>query len=96
MRGEALVEQKLRAALGQASLVSIAFDPEAATFGGAPTAVGLQFEIEGSYEDAAALLTALDAVRPTIFADTIDLKTRTSAVALHFSGRFYCSPSARL
>ena len=96
MRGEALVEQKLRAALGQARLVNLAFDPAAAASGGAPTAVGLRFEVEGSYEDVTALLTALDAVRPTIFADTVDLQTRTSAVALHFSGRFYCLPSARL
>ena len=96
MRGEALVEQKLRAALGQARLVSLAFDPAAATSDGAPTAVGLQFQVEGSYEDATALLAALDAVRPTIFTDTVNLETRTSAVALHFSGRFYCSPSARL
>lgn len=96
MRGEALVEQKLRAALGQARLVNLAFEPTAATSDGAPTPVGLQFEVEGSYEDVAALLSALDAVRPTIFADRVDLETRTSAVALHFSGRFYCSPSARL
>ncbi len=95
IRGEALVEQKLRAALGQARLVSLAFDPAAAS-DGTPTAVGLRFEVEGSYEDATALLAALDAARPTVFADTIDLQTRTSAVALHFSGRFYCSPSARL
>lgn len=95
-RGAALVEQKLRASLGQAKLVRIAFDPAATTEGLVPTAVGFRFETVGSYEDATALLNALEVVRPMVFADTIDLESRTSAVALQFSGRFYCSPSARL
>jgi len=101
VRGAAVVEQALRAGLGEAKLVRISFEPEPATsgpasVGAAPTAVALRFETEGSYEDATALLSTLDAVRPAIFVDTVDLETRTSAVSLQFSGRFYCSTSARL
>lgn len=95
-RGAAMVEQKLRAGLGQAKLVRISFEPQVAISGAVPSAVALRFETEGSYEDATALLSALDTVRPAIFVDTVDLETRTSAVSLHFSGRFYCSTSARL
>lgn len=95
-RGAALVEAKLRAGLGQAKLSRISFAPDADGRDGRPTAIVLRFETLGSYEDATALLTALAAARPTIFADTVGLETRTSAVALHFSGRFYCSTSARL
>lgn len=95
-RGAAGVEQKLRAGLGQAKLVRLSFEPEPATLGAAPTAVVLRFETEGSYEDATALLSALDTARPVLFVDAVDLETRTSAVSLHFSGRFYCSTSARL
>jgi len=96
VRGAAQVEQKLRAALGQAKLARLSFSPEADDRDGRPTAVALRFETEGSYEDAAALLNALAASRPMIFADTVDLETRASAVALQFSGRFYCSTSAHL
>ena len=96
VRGAAMVEQTLRAGLGQAKLVRISFEPEAASLDATPTAVALRFETEGSYEDATALLSTLDTVRPAIFVDTVDLETRTSAVSLHFSGRFYCSTSARL
>ncbi len=95
-RGAAMVEQRLRAGLGQAKLVRISFEPEPATAGLAPSAVALRFETEGSHEDATALLGMLDTLRPAIFVDTVDLETRTSAVSLHFSGRFYCSTSARL
>ena len=59
-------------------------------------AVNFRFETIGSYEDAMALLSDLDAVRPTLFADTVDLVSKTSAVSLQFSGHFYCSTSARL
>jgi hypothetical protein len=96
MRGAAVVEQKLRAGLGQAKLMRLSLEPEPATLDAAPTAVVLRFETEGSYEDATALMSLLDTVRPVIFVDTVDLETRTSAVSLQFSGRFYCSTSARL
>ena len=94
-RGVGLVEQKVRAQLGQARLTTIAFDPSTPV-GDSLMAVGFRFETEGSYEDAMTLLRGLDAARPTLFVDSVDLVSKTSTVSLRLSGRFYCSTSARL
>jgi hypothetical protein len=95
-RGASLVEQKLRADVGQARLVRVVFDPSTPVDGEGLMAVSFRFETLGSYEDAVSLLRSLDAARPAIFADSVDLVSKTSAVSLQFSGRFYCSTSARL
>jgi type II secretion system (T2SS) protein M len=94
-RGVGLVEQKVRAQLGQARLATIAFEPSTPV-GDSLMAVGFRFETEGSYEDAMTLLRGLDAARPTLFVDSVDLVSKTSTVSLRLSGRFYCSTSARL
>lgn len=94
-RGADLVEQKLRAQLGQAKLTTIAFEPSTPV-GESLLAVDFRFETMGSYEDAVGLLRGLDATRPTLFVDTVDLVSKTSAVSLRLSGHFYCSTSARL
>jgi hypothetical protein len=94
-RGVGVVEQKLRAQLGQAKLAAIAFEPSTPV-GDSLLAVKFRFEAVGSYEDAMTLLRGLDAARPTLFADSVDLVSKTSAVSLQFSGHFYCSTSARL
>jgi hypothetical protein len=94
-RGAGLVEQKLRARLGQAKLAAIAFEPSTPV-GDSLLAVNFRFETVGSYEDAMTVLSGLDAARPTLFADSVDLVSNTSAVSLRFSGHFYCSTSARL
>lgn len=94
-RGAARVEDKLRSNLGQAKLTAITFDPSMPV-GDSLMAVSFRFETVGSYEDAVALLRGLDEARPGIFADSVDLVSKTSAVSLQFSGRFYCSTSARL
>lgn len=96
MGGAGVVEQTVRAGLGQARLVRIAFDPAAPIDGAGLSVVGFRFETLGSYEDAMTLLGGLAAARPTLFADTMDLTSKTSAVSLQVSGRFYCSTSARL
>lgn len=93
--GAAAVERKLRAGLGQAKLEAIAFEPSTPA-GDSLLAVNFHFETVGSYEDAMALLGALNATRPALFADSVDLVSKTSAVSLQFSGHFYCSTSARL
>ncbi|KQY31926.1 hypothetical protein ASD38_22965 [Caulobacter sp. Root487D2Y] len=93
--GAGVVEQKLRARLGQAKLAAIAFEPSSPA-GDSLLAVNFRFETVGSYEDAMTLLGGLDAARPTLFVDSIDLVSKTSAVSLQFSGHFYCSTSARL
>lgn len=94
-RGAGLVEQKVRAQLGQARLAAIAFEPSVPV-GDSLMAVSFRFETEGPYEDAMVLLRGLDAARPTLFVDSVDLASKTSVVSLRFSGRFYCSTSARL
>lgn len=94
-RGAGVVEQKVRAQLGQAKLAAIAFEPSTPA-GDSLLAVNFRFETVGSYEDAMTLLNGLDAARPTLFADSVDLVSNTSAVSLRFSGHFYCSTSARL
>ena len=94
-RGAEVVEQKVRAQLGQAKLAAIAFEPSTPV-GESLLAVNFRFETVGSYEDATTLLRGLDAARPTLFVDTVDLVSKTSAVSLRFSGHFYCSTSARL
>jgi hypothetical protein len=94
-RGAGLVEQKLRAGLGQAKLAAIAFEPSIPV-GDSLLAVNFRFETVGSYEDAMVVLSSLDAARPALFADSVDLVSKTSAVSLRFSGHFYCSTSARL
>lgn len=94
-RGADLVERKLRAQLGQAKLTAMAFEPSTPV-GDSLLAVNFRFETVGSYEDAMAMLRGLEAARPTLFADSVDLVSKTSAVSLQFSGHFYCSTSARL
>lgn len=93
--GAGAVERKLRTALGQAKLASIAFEPSTPV-GESLLVVNFRFETVGPYEDAMAVLRELEAARPTLFADSVDLVSKTSAVSLSFSGHFYCSTSARL
>jgi len=94
-RGTMLVEQKVRAGLGQAKLQAITFAPSVPV-GESLMAVAFRFETIGPYEDVTALLRDLDQARPVLFADTVELTSKTSAVSLQFSGHFYCSTSARL
>ncbi|WP_310540384.1 hypothetical protein [Phenylobacterium sp.] len=53
--------------------------------------VRFRFQASGSYEAAIGLLDALSRQRPQIFADTVDLTSKTSSVTLVFSGRLYCA-----
>lgn len=93
--GAELVARKVRAELGQATLRTIVFEPSKPV-GESLMVVNFRFETLSSYEDATALLRGLNGVRPTLFVDTVDLISKTSAVSLQFSGHFYCSTSARL
>lgn len=58
---------------------------------GALAPIRLRFQASGSYEAAVRLLGALADQRPLIFADSVDLTSRTSSVTLVFTGRAYCS-----
>lgn len=55
------------------------------------SAVGLQFQASGRYDQVMGLLAGLANSRPAIFVDTADLISRTSSVDLKFQGRVFCS-----
>jgi hypothetical protein len=55
------------------------------------TPIRLRFTATGSYESAVTLLAALSRQRPDIFADGVDLTSKTSNVTVSFSGRAFCS-----
>jgi hypothetical protein len=58
--------------------------------------VSLQFQTTGRYDAIIGLMNALAKNQPEIFADSVDLKSETSAVSLTFQGRIFCSPPAHL
>lgn len=51
----------------------------------------IRFEAGGGYDAALAMLERLDRLQPQIFADTVDLTSRTSSVTISFSGRAFCA-----
>jgi len=55
------------------------------------TPVRLRFTATGSYESVVMLLAALSRLRPDVFADGVDLTSKTSNVTLSFSGRAFCA-----
>ncbi|HEX7761130.1 MAG TPA: GspMb/PilO family protein [Caulobacteraceae bacterium] len=59
------------------------------------SAVGLQFQANGRYDQTMSLLAQLSNGRPAIFVDAADLVSKTSSVDLKFQGRVFCSASAR-
>jgi hypothetical protein len=50
-----------------------------------------RFQASGSYESALMAMDQLAKRRPQVFADTVDLTSKTSSVTLVFSGRVFCS-----
>ncbi|MFZ3004788.1 MAG: hypothetical protein WA047_01345 [Phenylobacterium sp.] len=64
--------------------------PEVTTTDGL-AGVRLRFQASGSYESALMALDQLAKRRPQVFADTVDLTSKTSSVTLVFSGRLFCS-----
>ena len=59
--------------------------------GNMPAPVVLRFTTQGSYEGAVQLLDQLSRSQPTVFVDSIDLRSRTSQVELKFVGRVFCA-----
>ncbi len=55
------------------------------------SAVGLQFQASGRYDQVMGLLAGLANARPAVFVDTADLISRTSSVDLKFQGRVFCN-----
>lgn len=54
-------------------------------------AVRLRFTATGSYESVIGLIAALSRQRPELFADNVDIVSKTSNVSLTFSGRAFCT-----
>lgn len=73
----------------QLSVTGVEIEPVVARSGLAP--IRLRFQASGSYESAVRLLGALADQRPLIFADSVDMTSRTTSVTLVFTGRAYCS-----
>jgi hypothetical protein len=51
----------------------------------------LRFFATGSYENVVMLLAVLSRQRPEVFADAVDMTSKTSNVSMSFSGRAFCS-----
>ena len=58
------------------------------------SAVGVQFQASGRYDQVMGLLAGLANSHPAIFVDTADLVSRTSSVDLKFQGRVFCNARA--
>lgn len=72
------------------TLDAVAVGPPGATANQALSSATVKISAHGSYEGALGLLEDLSNYQPTMFADTIDLQSRTSAVDLKFAGQVYC------
>lgn len=53
--------------------------------------VQVRFEARGSYEAVLLILDRLARQQPQVFAETVDLTSQTTSVALVFKGRLYCA-----
>ncbi|TAJ28694.1 GspMb/PilO family protein, partial [Bosea sp. (in: a-proteobacteria)] len=71
-------------------LSGLTIAPEVTTTEGL-AAIRLRFQASGSYESALLALDQLAKRRPQVFADSVDLTSKTSSVTLVFSGRLFCS-----
>lgn len=56
--------------------------------------VMFQADVTGRYDAVLQFLKLMAEGEPQVFADTMDLKSETSVVSLHFTGRVLCSTSA--
>ncbi|HUO23361.1 MAG TPA: GspMb/PilO family protein [Caulobacteraceae bacterium] len=94
-----LVRQRLKSAavakgLALANVSAAPGAPNEAIGGLEP--ISLAFEASGPYDAVIGLLGALAQAQPQVFADTVDLKSQVSSVSLKFTGRLFCSTTARL
>jgi hypothetical protein len=64
--------------------------PGSSEFTGRPAPVLFQIEAVGGYDAVLGLLRVLGQNEPEVFADTLDLKSETSVVAVKLTGRVLC------
>jgi hypothetical protein len=55
------------------------------------TPIVVRVDASGSYEAALGLLAQLHKASPQIFADSVDLVSKTSSVSISFTGRAFCA-----
>ena len=66
--------------------------PDSMDVTGRLTPVLFEVDATGTYDSVMILLRQLAQGGPQVFADTLDLKSQTSSVALKFTGRVLCTP----
>lgn len=92
----AAAARRLREAIGQdagllrLTLTSLDVSVEGAEGAGLST-LRIRLDASGGYDAALGLLERIDGHNPQVFADTVDLVSKTSSVTIRFSGRAFCS-----
>lgn len=84
-----------QSAAGSVAVADITATPQAGDTLEKVTPVTLQFTASGRYEQVIGLLGTLAKSQPQIFADNVDLRPDANNVRLKFTGRVFCSNSAR-
>lgn len=73
------------------SVVSMSVGPdETAPLSQTLVTLRVRLQATGSYDQVMGLLGDMSTLRPMVFADALDLKSKTSSVALSISGRAFC------
>jgi len=87
-----LLRQTMAGDAGALGLTILRADvaPEAATRA-TLTPLAIRLEATGSYEGALTLLAHLQKLSPEVFADTLDLTSKTTSVTVSFSGHAFCA-----
>lgn len=52
--------------------------------------IDVSFAAEGTYEGAVRMVSLLDAVRPAVFVDSLELRRRAGGASLKVTGRAFC------
>lgn len=90
------IRQRLRATATGANLSLEKFSVVRSSASGseAITPIDVRLETNGAYEATLLTLDNLSRQVPLLYVDTVDLRSRTNAINLQLSGRFYCWTAA--
>ena len=89
------LRRRIEQAAGAAGLASPTIQlnpPDSMDVTGRLTPVLFEVDATGTYDSVMILLRQLAQGGPQVFADTLDLKSQTSSVALKLTGRVLCAP----
>lgn len=85
---------------GEAARLNVTLSSVGVDYGDPPeteaglTPLAFSLEGEGGYDAVVGMLDSLSKSQPEVFVDTLDLKAKTSTVALKLSGHMFCWTSA--